>query len=194
MVSPTKITSGKFPNVDLFESKYNVEQYIRTLPIKSSFFIPASFMQNYQGQQAPRPLGDGTYALFNIHTPDVKIPLIDIAADTGKWIAAILAEPEKYAGKDIACATRLYTQTEIVEIMSKTSGKTVKHIQIPLDQFEKYVPEAFRRMISEMTQYISEFGYYGEHMEEQLKWGAEQARGSLTTLEKYFQREPLKLE
>ncbi len=137
MVSPIKITSGKFPNVDFFESKYNVEQYIRTIPIKSSFFIPASFMQNFKGRQAPRPLGDGTYALFNIYTPDVKIPLIAVAADTGKCIAAILAEPEKYAGKDIACATKLYAQTEVVEILSKASRKTVKHIQIPLDHFEK---------------------------------------------------------
>jgi hypothetical protein len=194
MVSPTKLSNGKFPNVDLFESKYEVEQYIRRLPIRSSFFIPASFMQNFQGQEKPRPLGDGTYALFNIHSPDTKIPLIDIANDSGKWIAAILAEPEAYAGKSISCATKLYSQTEIVDIMSKSSGKTVKHIQIPVEQFESYIPEPMRMMISEMSQYCKEFGYYGADMEEQLRWGAEQARGKLTTFEEYLQTEPLKLD
>jgi hypothetical protein len=194
MVSPAKLSGGKFTHVDLFESKYEVEQYIRTLPIKSSFFIPASFMSNFQARQKPRPLGDGTYALFNIHAPDTKIPLIDVAADTGKWIVAILTEPDKYAGKSISCATKLYTQTETAEIMSKASGKTVKHIQIPVQQFESFMPEGMRRMITEMTQFCEEFGYYGGDMEEQLRWGAEQARGKLTTFEEYLQREPLQLD
>jgi uncharacterized protein YbjT (DUF2867 family) len=193
MVSPTKISGGKFPNVATFESKFLVEQYIRTLPIKSSFFIPASFMQNFQDNQKPRPLGDDTYAFFNIYAPDDKLPLIDIAADTGKWIAAILAEPDKYEGKTIAAATDIYSQTEIVEAMSKTSGKTIRHIQIPLDQFEGYLAESFRIPLSEMTQYCKEFGYFGANMEEEVSWAAAQARGRLTTLEEYFKREPLQL-
>ncbi|KIW05205.1 uncharacterized protein PV09_03749 [Verruconis gallopava] len=194
MVSPKKISGGKYPNVDLFESKYNTEQYIRTLPIKSSFFVPGSFMQNLTGRQKPRPLGDGTYGLFNILNPDAKTAFIDVAADTGKWIAAMLADPDKYAGKSIACAQGLYTQTEIAEILSAATGKSVKHVKIPVEQFASHLPEGSRTMITEMMQYCGEFGYYGATQEEDVRWGAEQARGKLTSLAEYLEREPLKLD
>lgn len=193
MVSPTRISGGKFPNVDHFESKYDVEQYIRTLPIKSAFFVPGSFMQNFARPNTITALGDGTYALFNIHASELKMPYIDIAADTGKWVGAILAEREKYEGKGICAATRLYTQAETAELISKATRKMVKHVRIPVERFEGYLPEGFRTQLSEMTQYM-QFGYYGKDMEKDVAWGAAQAKGKLTELGEYFAENPLKYE
>ena len=194
MISPARLSDGKFKHVDLFESKYDVEQYIRTLPIKASFFIPASFFQNYLTQSKPRPKGDGTYALFNIYGPNDKIPLIDIAADTGKWVVPMLADPEKYNGKGIACATKQYTMPEMAEAMTKATGKTVKHVQIPVEAFESYLPEGSRQMISEMSQHIRDVGYYGANEVQELESGHQHAKGTLTTLDEFLKREPLKLD
>lgn len=79
LASPVNISGGKYQHADHFNSKAEVEQYIRTLPIKSAFFAPGSFMQNLKETLAPQPTGDGNYAIFNCMTPQTQLPLIDVA-------------------------------------------------------------------------------------------------------------------
>jgi uncharacterized protein YbjT (DUF2867 family) len=76
---------------------------------------------------APHLTGDGTYAISNIVTPQTQLPLIEAAADSGKYVGAILAEPEKYEGKVLSAATHLYSLEDIVQTISKVTGKTVKY-------------------------------------------------------------------
>ncbi|KAK9320604.1 hypothetical protein V1517DRAFT_328849 [Lipomyces orientalis] len=64
-------------DITLVDSKAEVEEYIRTLPIKSVFFARASFMQKFGSSMAPRPTGDGIYAIFSIVTSQTQMPLID---------------------------------------------------------------------------------------------------------------------
>ena len=42
-----KISGGKLKNTGHFDGKEEVEQYIRTLPMKSAFFAPGTFMSNF---------------------------------------------------------------------------------------------------------------------------------------------------
>ncbi|RYO76312.1 hypothetical protein DL766_009963 [Monosporascus sp. MC13-8B] len=65
------------------------------------------------------------------------MPLIDAVGDTGKFIGAILAEPDKYEGKTFCAATAFYCLEEIAAIMSKTPGRTVVYNQIPLEDFKR---------------------------------------------------------
>ncbi|KAF9171040.1 hypothetical protein BGX21_007193, partial [Mortierella sp. AD011] len=128
----TEISGGKYQHVDQFDVKYDIEQYIRAQPLKSAFFAPGSFMQNFAHAMAPHPVGDGTYAISNVVTPQTKFPFIDIN-DTGKYVGAILAEPEKYEGTIFSAATALYSLEEVAEIISKVTGKTVKYKQLPIE-------------------------------------------------------------
>ena len=154
-------------------------------------------MQNYHGGglgPIPNPNEPGTYALTGILTPDTKLPLIDIAADTGKWITAILANPDKYSGVVVSCATRLYTMSEIAKIMSKATGKKVVVETISEEVYRSFLPNGFEYPYIEMNHFLRDYGYYGKDMEKDVTWSAEQARGKLTTLEEYLERNPLKLE
>lgn len=189
-----KISGGKLKNMGHFDGKEEVEQYIRTLPIKSAFFSPGSFMSNFRATMRPHPTGNGSYTLANFVTPETQMPLIDTAGDTGKWIAAILANFTKYEGKVLYCATALYSFQEIADIMSKASGKSVVYTQLPKNIWRSFLPETMRYHIAEMLEYFQDYGYYGENTEEKVKWSAEQAYGKLATLDEYFQRNPLNLE
>jgi uncharacterized protein YbjT (DUF2867 family) len=52
----TKMTGGKVTTVHHFDSKAEVEDYIRGLPFHSSvFFMPGWFMQNVWNPLAPKP-------------------------------------------------------------------------------------------------------------------------------------------
>ncbi|KAF1846322.1 NAD(P)-binding protein [Cucurbitaria berberidis CBS 394.84] len=195
MSHPYKITKGVLKNVEHFDDKAEIEQYIRTLPVKSAFFAPGSFMQNFHSRMKPRPsyTGDGTYFVANIGNSDTKYPLIDIT-DTGKWIGAILASPEEYEGKFLAAAEGLYTMDEACAIIEKVTGKTVKYQQLPDEMFKGFLPEGMREPLYEMFVLQRDYGYYGETMEEQVAWAREQARSKLIGLEEFLRREKYTVE
>ena len=195
MSHPYKISNGKLKNVEHFDDKAEIEEYIRSLPVKSAFFAPGSFMQNFTSHLVPRPspAGDGTYVMASIINPTTEMPLIDIT-DTGKWTGAILADPEKYEGKFFAAAEGMYTLPQACEIMSKVTGKTVKFQQLPDEVFKGFLPEGLREQLYEMWVFNREYGYYGSDMKELVGWAKSQARGELTGLEEWFRREKYSLQ
>ena len=189
-----KLSDGKIKNLASFDVKAEIEDYIRTQPIKSAFFAPGSFMQNFGHFMGPRPAGDGTYAIANFVTPETKLPLIDTVDDTGKYVGAILAEPDKYEGNVLSAATRLYSYSEIVKKMSEASGKTVKYKQLPLNVWKGFLPAESADCLVDMFLWTQDYGYYGPETEKLVDWTAKQARGKLTTLEEYLVKSPLHLE
>ncbi|KAF5024821.1 hypothetical protein F66182_3060 [Fusarium sp. NRRL 66182] len=192
----SEISNGKLRNVHHFDSKADIEQQIRNLPIKSSFFAPAAFMQNFLGTQMapqPSPANDGSFILGNLCDVGNKLPLIDIT-DTGKWVGAVLADPDKYAGKRFAAAERCYTWDEMARILSSVTGKTVVHQKVPDDVFKSFIPEVMRDQAFEMWALCRDYGYYGANTEDEVDWAAKQARGKLTSLEEFLKKADFKLD
>lgn len=149
MSHPDKISSGKLTHVAHFDVKTEIEEYIRTLPIKSVFYAPGSFMQNFYTFQRPRPspAKDGTFVLTNnLHPTETFVPLIDIT-DTGAWISAILADPDKYEGEFIAAGQGLYSYQQIAKIISRVSGKTVRFHQMSDEMMKGVLPEDSKEML-----------------------------------------------
>ena len=194
LVHVAKVSGGKISRCDHFDAKADVEEYIRSLPLKKAFFAPGSFMQNFGASLAPRPAGDGTYVLANFVKPETMMPLIDTVADTGKYVGAILAEPDKYEGKVFAAATRLYSFDEIVSTMSRSTGKTVSYTRLPEQVWRGFLPPERSVNLGDMFVFIEEYGYYGRQTKELVEWTAKQARGKLTTLEEYLTKCPLHLQ
>ncbi|GLA13357.1 hypothetical protein AnigIFM62618_010346 [Aspergillus niger] len=192
--SISKISQGWLKNGGHFDGKEEVEQYIRTQPIRSAFVAPGSFMSNFHDTMAPRRMENGDYALLLPVPAHIRLPLIETEADLGKWVAAILADFDQYEGKVLCCATALYSFEEIVETMSRVSGKTVTYREVPVEIWATYLPELMRGYIVDMFTLFRVYGYYGDGTEEKVKWSAEQARGELTTLEEYLRKYPLNLE
>ncbi|KAF4960060.1 hypothetical protein FSARC_10555 [Fusarium sarcochroum] len=194
--SPQAISAGKYTKVVGFDDKYSVEEYIRSKSeLKSAFYAPGSFMQNYAAIMHPQPShdNDGTFVITRPVAPSAKLPLVDIAGDTGKFVASILAEPERYQGKRFAGATKLYTMEEQAAIISKATNKTVKFVQAPSDVYRSFLPPALQDELVEMMLFQEEFGYYGADTEAEVAWSVEHARGTPSTFEEYLSRNPLTL-
>ena len=195
--SVKEISGGKYTKVDHFEAKAKAEQYIRGLHIKSAFYSPGSFMQNFQSLpiMAPRQAPDGTWVVARPNSPKAQMPMIDIVGDTGKFVGAILAEPDKYEGKTFCAATALYSWEEQAAIMSKATGKTVVYKQITLEDFKKSFPFGpfGQDIFAEAFSFPEEFGYYGPDSQKLVAWAAENARGRLSTFEEYSEAHPLQL-
>lgn len=92
---------------------------------------------------APRSVDGGkTYAIAGVVTPETQMPLIDTAGDTGKYIGAILADRDKYAGKVLSAATQLTSMAEIAELVGTAVGKNVVYKQLPVDVYKSFLPPA----------------------------------------------------
>lgn len=59
LTNVTVMTQGKLTYVEHFDSKAQVETYIRGLPIKSVFYMAAFYMQNFLAMIRPRMVGQG---------------------------------------------------------------------------------------------------------------------------------------
>ena len=126
----------------------------------------------------------------------VEDPLVDATGDTGKYVGAILAEPDKYEGETFCASTALYSLEEIAVAMSTATGKTVMAKQIPIQQFRESLaklPPALVDVLMEAYSYQEEFGYFGPGTADLVAWAAENARGRLCTLEEYLEKHPLHL-
>jgi len=197
-----EISGGKYTRVTPFDAKAKAEQYIRSLPIKSAFICPGSFMENFlseaQAFLAPRKAPDGTWVFSRHNSPESRLPLIDAVGDTGKFVGAILAEPDKYEGKSFYAATALYSLEEIAAILSKATGQTFVYKQISVEDFQKGLPfddETFIGIFVDYFSYVEDFGYYGgTDAAKKISWAVENARGKVSTLEEFLVAHPLRLE
>ena len=178
-----------------FDSKAEVEAYLRTLPIKSAFFAPGMFMQNFLSYSAPQPVPgqDGTYAIANVIAPDARHPLIDTVGDSGKYVGAILADPDKYVGKVLHASTGLYTYRQVAEIITRVTGKNTIYAQIPKETWAGYMPPGTAEALTAMMEFIEEPGYYGPETEALVAETAQQARGKLTTFEEFVEKHKAEL-
>lgn len=192
--SITKISGGKYTLVKPFDAKANIEEYIRELPIKSAFYAPGFFMDNFESQPflRPQPASDGTWALTRHISAHTKFPFLDAVKNTGNFVGAILAEPEKYEGKTFCAAQGFYTLEEQAAIMSKTTGKTVVYKRISAEEFKNSLP-FMGDLFTEAFTALEELGYWGPGSEESVAWAIEHSRGKLATLEEYFEENPLGL-
>ncbi|RMD40025.1 hypothetical protein DV735_g5113, partial [Chaetothyriales sp. CBS 134920] len=163
-------SQGKYP-VDSYDAKYEVEQYIRTLPaIRSAFVAPGTFLQNLQGMLAPQ----------------VRFPWLDVVADLGKFVGVILAQPDKYQGKVLAASSCIHSLEEAAQLISRVSGKTVKYSVVPEEKYRSFLPPAGADNVVNMFLYIQDFGYYGASTDELVSWSIQQIDGPLVTLDKYI--------
>ncbi|KAI4240544.1 MAG: hypothetical protein L6R42_011490, partial [Xanthoria sp. 1 TBL-2021] len=129
-----------------YDDKAKVEGYIRTLPIKSAFFMPAMYMQMFTHMFKPKPNNQGEL-VFSV-TWSGRCPLIDIR-DAGKFIVPALLDPDKYNGKRFTAATAFYTPAEMVEVWKKVTGKEIKIGQASNGAWDPGFPPDLLEMLKE---------------------------------------------
>lgn len=167
-----KITAGK-KFAPHFTDKANVEEYIRTLPVTSSFIQMAFFFTNLL--EFYPPVVNGDTLVFPIYLPkDFRAPFVDPMTATGPALLEILSNPEKYAGKTLPVIGDMITPQEMVDIFARVTGKKAVY-------GDAYTRESFLRLLPEygtnellvseilgMAEYAVEYGYYSKDRD--LNW------------------------
>lgn len=150
-----------------FTDKANVEDYIRTLPVTSSFIYLAFFYTNLVEYYTPRM--DGDTLVFPIYLPeDFRAPFVDPLTATGPAVLEIFNNPGEYAGRSLPVIGDMISPREIVEAFQSVTGKKAAYASaFERDELLHHFPafggnEGLVRETVGMAEYAVQYGYYRE--------------------------------
>jgi len=119
-----------------FDSKFQVEEYIRASELPYTILRPVFFFYNYNMM---RPMVDaGT--LFQPLSPETKLQQLS-EEDYGEMVADVFDRPADFMNREIEVASVEMTMPEIAAAFSRVLGKTVEYQQIPFEAFEQQIGE-----------------------------------------------------
>ncbi|HEY1201734.1 MAG TPA: NmrA family NAD(P)-binding protein, partial [Niastella sp.] len=142
-----------------------IEEYIRTLPVTSSFIYLAYFYTNLVEFYPPYMKGDTL--ILPIYLPiDFPAPFVDPTTATGPAVLEIFSNPGQYAGKSLPVIGDIITPGEMVETFTRVTGikaayssaftpEELLHHFPHFGSNEMLVPE-----IAGMVAYTVEHGYF----------------------------------
>jgi uncharacterized protein YbjT (DUF2867 family) len=111
-----------------FDSKREIEQYIRRSGMPATILRPVSFMDNYAGPA----FGIQTGALVTPLAPGVPEQMIALA-DIGAFVALAFADPARYLGTAVAIAGDELTPATDRASAQPGTGQHIRHVQIPVE-------------------------------------------------------------
>ncbi|KAF2177289.1 NmrA family transcriptional regulator [Zopfia rhizophila CBS 207.26] len=167
-----EITNGHLQHVLNFDTKAEIEKYIRQSNVPATFFLPGCFMTNFDKQLQKGP--EGSYTLSYPISKESKLPLVDTAEDTGKFVKSIIKNRDTLFGKQVLGATDYYIPEQIVQDIKSVSGRDAKFYQISGEKYKSQLPEFIARRILENFLFFEDPGYFnGANLDESLKILAE---------------------
>ena len=108
-----------------FETKWQIEQYIRTLGLPHTILRPAAFMENLE--MTPPFMFMTLMRSVLKHKPLQLIAVEDI----GKWVATAFLHPQEFTGKSIEIAGDEVTYEQMQQAYKKVYGKSQASIRVP---------------------------------------------------------------
>ncbi|KIW02849.1 uncharacterized protein PV09_05904 [Verruconis gallopava] len=154
----TKETKGAITAVEHFDSKAQVEQYIRDIQQPATFFMPAMFMS--VGLSNFRKLPDDKYYFTTPFNRDTKVPLYNPGEDTGTFVAAILLLGDETLNKRVLGSAPYITPEQMVKDFNDATGLSAEFMQISWDQFKAALPPAAAEELTGNFKLVVDFDYY----------------------------------
>ena len=133
-----------------FDSKFQVEEYIRSLGLPHTILRPVFFFYNYNAMLPT--IKNGT--LSQPLSPDTKLQQLS-EEDYGKMVAEVFVRPADFANRAIEVASVEMTMPEVVAAFSHVLGKKVEYQQIPFAAFEQQAGEE----VTIMYRWFENVGY-----------------------------------
>ena len=117
-------------------------------------------------------------AAWNIDTP---LPMIDIT-DTGKYVAPILLDPEKYNGKIFTSATAYYSSQQLLDTWKEVTGRKVNFVKTSGEKMTSLPPE-LQNMMKDLAGLATDYSLFGPTGPKGLEWTLAQMEEAPTSLE-----------
>ncbi|KAL5611741.1 uncharacterized protein BROUX77_001897 [Berkeleyomyces rouxiae] len=187
----TRLSNGALSNVHHFDSKAEIEDYIRAQKIPATFFLPGFYMSNLSFGMLSNQSPSGDWTLSMPVPASAPVPLFDAAEDTGKFVKAIVLNREKLLSKQVLGATSYMKLSEILETFKNTFpvvGAKASYFEVPKDMYLDMMAKSGMPApleLYENMRLLNDFGYYGG---ESLDASHKILEDKLTSLEDFFRK------
>ncbi|WP_340314710.1 NmrA/HSCARG family protein [Rhizorhabdus argentea] len=120
-------------------SKRAIEERLAELPLRTTILRPGFFMENLLRFFAPVEK-DGKL-VFAIPIPPEKENGLIAAEDIGKAAAAVISDPDRYAGAEIKLVSDVGSPSQMTRILGEEMGCEASTVYIPLDDIKRDWPQ-----------------------------------------------------
>ncbi len=133
-----------------FDSKFQVEAYIRAIGLPYTILRPVFFFYNYNGMRSMVEGGTLDQPL----SPDTKLQQLS-EEDYGAMVAEVFERPTEFLNREEEVASVDMTMPEIAAAFSRVLGKSIEYQQIPFETFEQQAGEE----VTIMYRWFEKVGY-----------------------------------
>ncbi len=137
-----------------FESKYAIEQHIRSLELPSTIFRPVYFMHNFNEPRMESAILNGMLA--TALRQDRRLQML-APEDLGTFVRLAFDHPEVYLDKTFELAGDELTMSEAAAVFSRITGRTVHSVQQPIGEVQRFNRDAGR-----MYAWFNDNGYHAD--------------------------------
>lgn len=137
-----------------FESKFQVEQHLRTLGLPFTIIAPVYFMENLI---APWNIGSLASGVYPMALPAGRTLQQIAVADVAGFAAEVITKPEEFATRRIDIASDERTGTDAAAILGRVSGREMKYFEVSLEQIR-----AGNEDLALMFEWINRVGYHAD--------------------------------
>lgn len=135
-----------------WESKWEIENYIRKLGLPATMIRPAAFMENYYIDQMEIGILKGK--LMDPIRGDKPYQTI-AADDIGGFVALAFERPNEFIGAELEIAGSELTNIEAAKVFTRVLGKQVKFRKLPMPMVRLVLGKEFY----EMFRWFNESGF-----------------------------------
>jgi uncharacterized protein YbjT (DUF2867 family) len=141
--------------IDHFESKGEIERYIRSRGLPATIIKPASFMENYYIPAVEKSLLKGRL----IDPVRADQPYQTIATDDiGKFVALAFARPSDFMGVEVEVAGSELTNRQAADVFAQVLGRPVKFRRMPMPVVRVVLGKEFFQMF----RWFNQSGYQAD--------------------------------
>lgn len=116
--------------VPQFDSKVEIEAYVRAIGLPYSIVRPASFMSNFEGVREAARNG-----VYRTPFPGELAGLHVAPRDIGRVVADAFSNPDVWLGRELNLAGQRISYADIAATMGRIMGREVRYEQIPWDEY-----------------------------------------------------------
>lgn len=125
-----------------FESKFEIEGYLKQSGLKYTIFRPVFFMENFYSMHNEILAGK----LVNAMNENVPLQMICVE-DIGEFVTQAFMHPDIFEGKEIDIAGDSRTMPEVASIFSENLGEQVKYVKLDLDEYRNIMGDEYAKMV-----------------------------------------------
>lgn len=138
-----------------FESKWQVELYLRKTGVPLSVVRPTFFMENFAGYFAPK-VEDAVSVVRAPLLADVPLQMVAVA-DIGRVAATFLLDPDRFAGSALEIGGDELTAEQVAGAFGRHAGLSFRFEPIPVDALGDSDQEAMFAWFRHLPAYTADF-------------------------------------